>query len=191
MAMTTQFPLLLTDCTEVECQPTLDILICVNRRRFIQGGAILGTDSGSSQISTGQSASAAQPLMQIRVARPTDKLKEVVSFYRDALGMPVIAQFENHAGYSGVILGVPTERFQLEFTHAETGSPCPAPSKDHLLVFYMPDSQTYAKAVKRLHDQGHAPVEPENPYWEDKSLTFEDPDGWRVVIYRGEAFAKP
>jgi hypothetical protein len=45
--------------------------------------------------------------------------------------------------------------------------------------------------VKRLHDQGHAPVEPENPYWEDKSLTFEDPDGWRVVIYRGEAFAKP
>jgi len=55
----------------------------------------------------------------------------------------------------------------------------------------MPDSEAYAKAVERLHDQGHAPVEPENPYWKDKSLTFEDPDGWRVVIYRGQAFAKP
>jgi catechol 2,3-dioxygenase-like lactoylglutathione lyase family enzyme len=180
-----------TGWTEVECQPTLDILISVNRRRFIQGGAIVGADLGSSQPSTGQSASVAQSLMQIRVARPTDKLKEVVSFYRDALGMPVIAQFENHAGYSGVILGMPTERFHLEFTHAEAGSPCPAPSRDNLLVFYMPDSQTYAEAVKRLHDQGHAPVEPENPYWEDKSLTFEDPDGWRVVIYRGQAFANP
>lgn len=127
--------------------------------------------------------------MQIRVARPTDKLKEVVSFYRDALGMPVIAQFENHAGYSGVIFGMPRERFHLEFTHAEAGSPCPAPSKDNLLVLYMPDSEAYAKAVERLHEQGHAPVEPENPYWKDKSLTFEDPDGWRVVIYRGRAFA--
>jgi hypothetical protein len=28
---------------------------------------------------------------------------------------------------------------------------------------------------------GHDPVEPENPYWRD-DLTFEDPDGWRVVL---------
>jgi catechol 2,3-dioxygenase-like lactoylglutathione lyase family enzyme len=126
--------------------------------------------------------------MQIRVARPTDKLTEVVTFYRDGMGLPMIAHFENHAGYSGVILGTPTGHFHLEFTHAETGSPCPAPSKDNLLVFYIPEDKVYAEAVKRMKDHGYQPVEPENPYWKDKSYTFEDPDGWRMVIYRGEAF---
>ena len=30
---------------------------------------------------------------------------------------------------------------------------------------------------------GYSPVPPENPYWTDrKALTYEDPDGWRVVI---------
>jgi hypothetical protein len=28
---------------------------------------------------------------------------------------------------------------------------------------------------------GQEPVEPENPYWND-DLTFEDPDGWGVVL---------
>jgi catechol 2,3-dioxygenase-like lactoylglutathione lyase family enzyme len=126
--------------------------------------------------------------MQIRVARPTDKLAEVVTFYRDGMGLPMIAHFENHAGYSGVILGTPTGHFHLEFTHAEAGSPCPAPSKDNLLVFYIPEDRVYAEAVKRMKDHGYQPVEPENPYWKDKSYTFEDPDGWRMVIYRGEAF---
>jgi catechol 2,3-dioxygenase-like lactoylglutathione lyase family enzyme len=126
--------------------------------------------------------------MQIRVARPTDKLTEVVTFYRDGMGLPMIAHFENHAGYSGVILGTPTGHFHLEFTHTEAGSPCPAPSKDNLLVFYIPEDRVYAEAVKRMKDHGYQPVEPENPYWKDKSYTFEDPDGWRMVIYRGEAF---
>ena len=29
---------------------------------------------------------------------------------------------------------------------------------------------------------GILPVEPENPYWKDKSETYEDPDGWRVIL---------
>jgi catechol 2,3-dioxygenase-like lactoylglutathione lyase family enzyme len=126
--------------------------------------------------------------MQIRVARPTDKLAEVVTFYRDGMGLPMIAHFENHAGYSGVILGTPTGHFHLEFTHAEAGSPCPAPTKDNLLVFFIAEDKVYAEAVKRMKDHGYEPLEPENPYWKDKSYTFEDPDGWRMVIYRGEAF---
>ncbi len=127
--------------------------------------------------------------LQIRFARPTDKLSEVVSFYRDGLGMPVIGHFENHAGYSGVMLGMPNEQVHLEFTHGEGGSPCPAPTKDNLVVIYIPDPQTYTEALKQMRDQGHMPVAPENPYWKDKSETFEDPEGWRVVLYNGEAFS--
>ena len=127
-------------------------------------------------------------IAQIRVARPTDKLKEIVAFYRDALGLPLIGSFEKHAGYSGVMFGMPTEQFHLEFTQHESGSPCPAPSKDNLLVLYLPDEATFRRTVERLEEHGCAPVEPENPYWKQSSLTFEDPDGWRVVIYQGLAF---
>ena len=126
--------------------------------------------------------------MQIRVARPTDKLADVVAFYRDALGLPVIAHFENHHGYCGVILRTPADHLHLEFTHHEAGSPCPAPSKDNLLVFYIPQDKLFAEAVARMKGHGHQPVAPENPYWQPRSFTFEDPDGWRVVLYHGEAF---
>jgi catechol 2,3-dioxygenase-like lactoylglutathione lyase family enzyme len=128
-----------------------------------------------------------EPGIEIRVARPTDKLPEVLAFYRDGLGLPVIGQFEGHAGYSGVMLGLPGSRCHLEFTHFDLGSPCPAPTKDNLLVLYLPDPQMYEAAVARLKAHGHGPVQPENPYWKDRSVTFEDPDGWRVVLYNGNA----
>jgi hypothetical protein len=39
-----------------------------------------------------------------------------------------------------------------------------------------------------MKDHDYQPVEPENPYWTGTSHTFEDPDGWRVVLYYGHAF---
>ena len=72
------------------------------------------------------------PVAQVRIARPTDRLAEVVSFYRDALGLEQIASFEGHAGYEGVMLALPGRRDHLEFTHHQSGSPCPAPTKDNL-----------------------------------------------------------
>ncbi len=51
--------------------------------------------------------------VQVRVARPTDKLEEVVRFYRDGLGLEVIGSFEGHSGYSGVMLGLPGRDYHL------------------------------------------------------------------------------
>ena len=120
--------------------------------------------------------------VQVRVARPTDKLKEVVRFYRDGLGLEVIGSFEGHSGYSGVMLGLPGRDYHLEFTEHEDGSPCPAPTRDNLLVFYIPDKESLDLLVERLSAMNHRPVPPENPYWASKGVTFEDPDGWRVVL---------
>lgn len=122
--------------------------------------------------------------VQVRVARPTDKLREVVRFYRDGLGLEVIGSFEGHDGYSGVMLGLPGRDYHLEFTEHEEGSPCPAPSKDNLLVFYIPDEEAVGRLVERLASMNHSPVAPENPYWAAKGVTFEDPDGWRVVLMK-------
>lgn len=119
---------------------------------------------------------------QVRVARPTDKLETVVRFYRDGVGLPQIGSFEGHAGYSGVMLGLPGRGVHLEFTQHEEGSPCPAPTRDNLLVFYIPDREGIERILNRLAAMGHLPVPPENPYWEQKGVTIEDPDGWRIVL---------
>jgi catechol 2,3-dioxygenase-like lactoylglutathione lyase family enzyme len=119
---------------------------------------------------------------QVRIARPTDRLAAIVRFYRDALGLEQIASFEGHAGYDGVMLALPGRRDHLEFTHYTSGSPCPAPTKDNLLVFYVEDEGAIREMAARLQRHGQESVEPENPYWAEKGLTFEDPDGWRVVL---------
>jgi catechol 2,3-dioxygenase-like lactoylglutathione lyase family enzyme len=120
---------------------------------------------------------------QVRIARPTDRLQDVEQFYSTHLGLPVIYRFENHAGYDGVMLGLPGTDYHLEFTSHADGSPCPAPSSDNLLVLYFHGEARMYDVVERLAAAGHEPVEAENPYWAGVgALTFEDPDGWRVTL---------
>ncbi|HKY03778.1 MAG TPA: VOC family protein [Blastocatellia bacterium] len=130
------------------------------------------------------------PVAQVRVARPTSRLKEVVRFYGEAIGLKIVGSFEGHAGYSGVMLGLPGYGYHLEFTEHEQGSPCPAPTRDNLLVFYIPDEDAFEKLVARLASFGHHPVEPENPYWLEQAVTIEDPDGWRVVLVNNKGIGE-
>ncbi|MFC4946897.1 VOC family protein [Pseudonocardia sp. GCM10023141] len=123
------------------------------------------------------------PVVQVRIGRPTDQLTEVVAFYRDLLGLPELHRFDGHAGYDGVMLGLPGTDHHLEFTTHVDGSPGAAPSKDNLLVLYFAGTGAMYDVMERLGTAGHEPVEPENPYWTDNGgFTFEDPDGWRVVL---------
>lgn len=122
------------------------------------------------------------PVAQVRVARPTDRLDEVVRFYRDGLGLKEIGAFAGHAGYTGVMLGLPGAAYHLEFTAHAEGSPCPAPSRDNLLVFYIPERAAIDRIRERLAAMGYAEVPPENPYWQAQGVTIADPDGWRVVL---------
>ena len=117
----------------------------------------------------------------VRFARPTDKLADVLRFYEDGLGLERIDSFEDHAGYSGVMLGLPGEEVHLELTTHAEGSPCPAPTRDNLLVLYLTSRDAIAAVAERMRALGHEPVEPENPYWND-DLSYEDPDGWGVVL---------
>lgn len=125
---------------------------------------------------------------QVRIARPTGKLEEVIRFYHDGLRLQQIGKFEGHEGYSGVIFGMPDANYHLEFTSHIDGSPCPAPTKDNLLVFYFDGSQKRDSIAKKLFEMGYPEVEPENPYWSNHGITIEDPDGWRVVLMETLAF---
>lgn len=122
-------------------------------------------------------------MAQVRIARPTNKLQEVERFYCQGLGLRKLGGFERHNGYDGIMLGLPGFPYHLEFTQHEHGSPCPAPTKDNLLVLYIPDKESISQVVQRLAQIGYPEVEPENPYWKDKgAITVEDPDGWRLVL---------
>jgi hypothetical protein len=125
------------------------------------------------------------PATHIRIARPTDQLEKIREFYHIGLGLEIISSFEDHNGYDGLMLGLPGREFHLEFTSHKAGSLCPAPTKDNLLVLYIPESMALEQIRKRLFALGYEAAEPENPFWQDKSVTIEDPDGWRVVLYYG------
>lgn len=116
--------------------------------------------------------------MDLRVARHTDRLHDVVAFYRDGLGFPEVGRFHDHDGYDGVFLEIPGSGAHLEFT-AGGRHAAPEPHPESLLVLYVGDRETLEAAAARL---GTEPVAPANPYWSEHGMTFEDPDGFRVVL---------
>jgi catechol 2,3-dioxygenase-like lactoylglutathione lyase family enzyme len=116
--------------------------------------------------------------MQLRVARHTERLAEIVTFYRDGVGLREIGGFNDHEGYQGVFLALPGTDAHLEFT---SGGEHPAPSShpESLLVLYLGDDASVNEVASRLDA---APVAPANPYWAEHGTTFEDPDGFRIVL---------
>ena len=118
----------------------------------------------------------------LRVARATDRLEEVVRFYLEGLGLDKLGSFENHEGFDGVMLGSPGAPYHLEFTHQRGHLVGDAPTKENLLVFYLPDQGEWTSAVDRMKEAGYQSVPSLNPYWDRHGRTFEDPDGYRVVL---------
>jgi catechol 2,3-dioxygenase-like lactoylglutathione lyase family enzyme len=116
--------------------------------------------------------------MQLRVARHTERLDELVRFYRDGLGLTEIGGFSEHDGYDGVFLEVPGTGAHLELT-AGGGHGAPEPHPESLIVLYLGGEEAVRATSARL---GVEPVAPANPYWAEHGLTFEDPDGFRVVL---------
>jgi hypothetical protein len=116
--------------------------------------------------------------VQLRVARHTERLDDLVAFYRDGIGLAEIGGFRDHAGYDGVFLAVPGTGAHLELT-AGGGHGAPAPHPESLLVLYLGDASEVDRVAPRL---GADPVAPANPYWAEHGSTFEDPDGFRVVL---------
>ena len=121
---------------------------------------------------------------KLRIARPTDDAQALLRFYRDGLGLEVIGGFQDHAGFDGVFLGGRGWPYHLAFTTHRGHRAGRAPTQENLLVFYVPDAAEWQQVVDRMVSMGFAPVPPVNPYWEARGKTFEDPDGYRVVLER-------
>lgn len=118
----------------------------------------------------------------LRVARPTDDLDALLPFYIDGLGFEILYRFAGHGDFDGFMAGHRGHPYHLEFTCHRRHRVGRAPSQDNLLVFYLPDPPEYQAALARMAAAGIAPVPSYNPYWDEGGATFEDPDGYRVVL---------
>ena len=120
----------------------------------------------------------------LRVVRPSDNLEALLRFYEQGLGLTVLFRFEDHERFDGIMLGSVGAPYHFEFTRARGHIAGRAPTTDNLLVFYLPDENEWRAAVQRMRAAGFDPVSAFNPYWDREGVTFEDPDGYRVVLQR-------
>jgi catechol 2,3-dioxygenase-like lactoylglutathione lyase family enzyme len=118
----------------------------------------------------------------LRVARPSDDLDALLHFYQQGMGLALLYRFTDHDGFDGIMLGRTGAPYHLEFTRARGHVAGRAPTRDNLLVFYLPDTDEWNETVHRMRNAGFDPVPSFNPYWDRAGVTFEDPDGYRVVL---------
>lgn len=117
----------------------------------------------------------------LRVVRPTDNLDTIAEMY-SALGFEKVKEFKNHEGFDGVILGHRKHAYHLEFTHRIGTKIGKAPNQEQQLVFYIACSREWERACRSMISAGFNVVENINPYWESVGKTFEDIDGYRLVL---------
>ncbi len=119
--------------------------------------------------------------MILRVARHTNKLEELTSFYVAVFGLKVLGYFKNHDGYDGIFLGKENLDWHLEFTTSkDSGSG--SPGEEDLLIFYARKQEEYDNIVKNISTLKLKMHEPLNPYWKKNGILVKDPDGYGVII---------
>ncbi|SFN88071.1 VOC family protein [Xenorhabdus japonica] len=121
----------------------------------------------------------------LRIARPTDNLTKIAEMYCHGLNFTILGEFKDHDSFDGIMLGHPNHSWHLEFTHHHNTLVGKAPTKDNLLVFYIEDELEWQEQIKSMLDAGFIPVPSYNPYWDKSGKTFEDIDGYRVVLQHG------
>ena len=116
----------------------------------------------------------------LRVVRWSARYEQTVTFYRDAIGLPVLETFRDSYGLDGTILGLPGGRVHLEIVRAGH-APYPGGGLDQL-VFSLPDAAAREQVQARLAAAGARPVAQIGYWLANGGVTYEDPDGREVVF---------
>ena len=120
--------------------------------------------------------------VRLRSARPTDAIAPLRRFYVDGLGLAVRAEWQDHEGYDGLVLGPDSGAWQIEFIVERGVTAPPCPGAEHLLVMYVENAAALRAHVDRMAALGVAPTPPHNPYWTRCGVQFIDPDGYGVIV---------
>ncbi|HVO06934.1 MAG TPA: VOC family protein [Burkholderiaceae bacterium] len=117
----------------------------------------------------------------LRIARPVRDLQRTATMYRRGLRLHPLGSFQDHAGFDGVMLGVPDAAYHFEFTRGPEPA-VPASSPEDLVVLYVPEPHEWAVLCRNMLAAGFRAVASFNPYWDVRGRTFEDADGHRIVL---------
>jgi hypothetical protein len=124
----------------------------------------------------------------LRIARPVTDVERAANMYCQGLGLRILASFRNHDGFDGIMVGVPAAGYHLEFTRNRRHPVTPSPTGEDLLVLYYRSESEWQLACGGMNAAGFAAVSSFNPYWNLRGRSYQDPDGYRVVLQR-EAWA--
>jgi len=122
----------------------------------------------------------------LRIARPVADLAATEAMYCRGLGLRVVSSFENHEGFDGVMLGAAGASYHFEFTQCRSHPVVPAPTAEDLVVFYIPSSSEWRAACLNMSVAGFKLVASFNPYWDVQGRTYQDQDGYRIVLQNAE-----
>lgn len=120
----------------------------------------------------------------MRIARPVSDLPRAGDMYSRGLGLRVLGTFADHDGFDGVMLGVPGADYHFEFTRSRRDPVPPCPTVEDLVVLYVPDTARWRALCARVLAAGFKQVAAFNPYWAERGRTYEDGDGYRIVLER-------
>ena len=118
----------------------------------------------------------------LRIAKPVRNLAVTQAMYCRGLDLRVLGSFENHQGFDGVMLGTVGGAYHFEFTRCRSHPVTPAPTAEDLAVFYITALPDWREACANMLAAGFRLVASFNPYWDAKGRTYEDPDGYRIVL---------
>lgn len=119
--------------------------------------------------------------MKLRVARHTDDLEKIKSFYIDILGFELLGGFENHDNYDGVFIGKPNLGWHFELTTSDEKANHSF-DEDDILVLYPENQNEYNNLINNLLTNDISIIASKNPYWNENGKMVQDPDGYRIVI---------
>ncbi len=123
---------------------------------------------------------------EVRIALTVERFDEVVQFYRDRLGLPVVKQWQTAEG-SGVILALgPHSTLELfDASQAafvdqmEVGRRVSGPVR---LAFEIQDVEAGTEIFQRAGAQVLS--QPKTMPWGDCNARVEPPDGMQITIYQ-------
>ena len=119
--------------------------------------------------------------MKFRVARHTNDLDKIKTFYTTVLGFEVFGSFENHDSYDGLFLGKPNLDWHLEFTKSDETVDFNY-NEDDILVFYPNTIIEYNHLIENILSNSIELITSSNSYWSLNGKMFLDPDGYHIVI---------
>ncbi len=119
--------------------------------------------------------------MKLRVARHTNHLEKIKSFYIDILEFELLGSFENHNNYDGVFIGKPNLDWHFEFTKSNENANHIF-DEDDIIVLYPETILEYDQLINNLLNNNITLINSKNPYWNENGKMFLDPDGFRIII---------